>query len=135
MRLITKLNKWKAGLLASCLLLGACDTQERDYSYLMTHPKVLEKLAADCQSVISSKCNAVNHAANDFSILLNQRRENPEEFGRSIMQVEYQVNELRKKILTGPPSSDKNKLQTAYLDKQQELQVFLAVVSASSNVG
>jgi hypothetical protein len=129
------LNGLKGSLLLSCLLLAACDTQEHNYNCLMTHPKLLEKAIRECETVISTKCTLVARAANDFSILLNQRRENPEEFGNSIMQAQYELTDLRKQVLTTPPSSKRQSLQTDLLAKTQQLQVYMAVVSATSNVG
>jgi hypothetical protein len=126
----------KVCLVVSCFILAACEPSKQDYAYLMTHPKVLEEEAGRCQSIANMKCEAVAKAANDFSVLLNQRQNDPEKFGESIMQLEYQISLLKTKLAMAAVGSVQAKeLMTESADKQQEVDIMLAVVGATSGVG
>ena len=120
----------------SSFTLAACSSPKKDYTYLMTHPKVLEQDVITCQNTAGMNCDEVARAANDFAVLLNQRRDNPEGFGKSIMQVEYQLSLIKNQLAKATiGSSEAKQLQTEYDEKSQEVKVYLAVVGATSGIG
>jgi len=101
------------------LLLGCQD--HHTYDYLMTHPQVLEKKAAQCQGSTDEQCRVVQQAANDFYQLMTAQQSDPEKFGNQILQDETACQAAK--------TAGNEKL---YADLQQKIRYELAVVSMTS---
>ncbi|MEO8400752.1 MAG: EexN family lipoprotein [Gammaproteobacteria bacterium] len=99
------------------LLISSCKSQPPTYEYLMQHPSLLQDEYTHCQAdVYGPNCDMVKKAARDFLQLVSERSDNPEGFGKQIIQLQ---TELAQK-----PKSD---------ETQQKLQTLYAVVAATSS--
>lgn len=102
-------------------LISSCNGQSPSYEYLMQHPSLLQDEYTHCQADINStNCEIVKKAARDFLQLVSERSDDPEGFGKQIIQLQ---TELAQK-----PKSD-----AAYQVAQQKLQTLYAVVAATSS--
>ncbi len=106
-------------LITIAFLLVGCSQQDLTYQYLMQHPVELERAAIRCQTSDATACDVVQHAAEDFSALINQRAKDPQLFGERILQAQEALEKL---TVTDP----------AYHEQDAKVRVLLAVVAATS---
>ena len=104
------------------LLLGGCKAEPLTYDFLMQHPTVLQKEITRCQDNNSAECAVLNQAAHDFLQLINDRRDDPEEFGQQVMQVQTRLAELARQ----PGNKDE------YQQQEKKLLTLYAVIAATS---
>jgi beta-N-acetylglucosaminidase len=130
------------------IVLTACD-KKMTYSYLMTHPQVLQTAVEKCQEDNSDEetCRVVSYAANNMITIINEQQKDPEKFGEKLMQSQWQLSDLEQKMqmakakLNTLKTSSSNlktaqkdfaEAQKAYQDKKAEVQVMLAVLGLGS---
>lgn len=87
----------------------------------MTHPLVLKKLVLQCDESDQPECVDVRRAAQDFSELINQRRDDPEKFGMKIIAAQQELANLK---LHAAPE--------AIRQQQQQINVLYTVVVLTS---
>ncbi len=117
---------------AVCVLpLTGCQREPLDYGFLMTHPDVLAQEENRCEAMPADNalCQVVRQAANDFSLLVNDRAINPEGFGKRVLAAETHLGELQQAVQPALPET-----KAAYDKQKQELAVLLAVIGATTNV-
>lgn len=71
-----------------------CDSKPRvNHEYLMTHPAKLEKELHRCQEMVSvdTRCDVAKQAGRDFYVLINKRQQDPEGFGKVILQQQLAI--------------------------------------------
>ena len=101
------------------LLLVSCQ-EPKNYDYLMQHPERLQKELAYCEGSETPNCLVVKHAADDFSMLVNESHFNPEKFGLKIIQAQQALSQMN-------PSS------AEYRQQMQKIKIFYAVVVVTMN--
>lgn len=75
----------------SSFLFSSCNLS-LTYDYLMQHPERLQKEISRCAISDDASCILVKEAAQDFIELVNERREDPEEFGLKILRAQQQFS-------------------------------------------
>jgi hypothetical protein len=113
------------------LPLTGCEREPLDYGFLMTHPDVLTREESRCEAMPAEDalCKVVRQAANDFSLLVNERAINPEGFGMRVLAAQTRLGELQQAVQPALPET-----RAAYDKQKQELAVLLAVIGATTNV-
>ncbi len=132
----------KMTLLVLCALLAGCNRPLTNKD-IIQHPRLLEKAVEQCQSQQeppSLDCEAVYQAAEQFSSLMLQHRENTLSFALKIMKVQTHIVELQQKIIdlkkqilsqndNAQLMDQLKSLRKALQRQQEELNLFYAVVS------
>jgi hypothetical protein len=85
-------------LLAGVFCLSACQQGEPAdvYTNLMQHPALLQNEIQACKSqdltmkAVSAQCETVKRAGEQMSLLVEQQRSDPQEFGVHILNAEMQ---------------------------------------------
>ena len=131
------MNKIKLGILIfAVFLLNGCDHQYVNYDYLITHPKVLERAFSRCQNQNTETCQIVQIAMRDFVSLVDERNEDPEQFGQKIIMIQQELVRLSdrlKEAVKEKQQPDKiSEIQNQYNEEQKKLSQFYAVISLSS---
>ena len=108
-------------MLANLLLFVSC-SYTKSYDYLMTHPLVLKKMMLQCDESDLPECTDVKRAAQDFSELVNERQDDPQQFGMKIMAAQQELANLRLQHAT----------PQARTEQQQKINVLYAVVAVTS---
>jgi len=140
-------------LIAFMLLLVSCK-QSLTQDYLLQHPDVLQKEYTRCQgNGEDSICDMVIQTAEEFVKLSNRQHDDPEAFGKEIIEAEtklvnskgnlQKVRQAFQKIKAENPSDAKLKAAQDQLDQAQEayktqlhyVKALLAVVSDASSPG
>lgn len=73
----------------------SCD-HSLSYDYLMQHPLALKRALLRCGEEDTSACQEVRRAAEDFSELINERRQDPEKFGETILKAQQNSTDPEK---------------------------------------
>lgn len=137
-------------LVTATFLLTSCG-HSYTHDYLLAHPSVLQKEMMSCQNSTNySYCNMVNQVGNQYSILANARHDDPEQFGKQILQSEYNMIAAQQAYLDALKNLENiktkqasqadinaaqdtvNKNQEIYLDKKQIVNNLLAVVAGTT---
>jgi hypothetical protein len=146
----------KIGLLVLFpFVLAGCE-EKITYSYLMHHPGELQKAILACQSSSDRmleqerQCEVVMAAGNNMFAVVTEQQADPEKFGQRIMDAELAYAEANdelqkaiqilsdlqnKKASSLDLASAKEKVdqaKKAVEEKQEELNIMLAVLSLSS---
>jgi hypothetical protein len=122
-------------LCISFLLSGCHHDTVHDEAFLLTHPEALEQSLSRCQAAETegASCVIVRRVANEFSGLVNERSLNPEGFGKKILVMQMKLGDLQKVVLAASGEKQKS-LQSEYDAGRHEMDVYLAVVSATTSV-
>ena len=110
-------------LFGAVIMLSGCD-EKMTYSYLMQHPKVLQKEVAKCQedNADVEECKVVSYAANNVMMLINEQQASPEKFGDKLLQAQTALSQLKLKIDDTQQKLAQLKLQQASSDKIKTVQ-------------
>ncbi len=143
-----------AVLFVSFFILSGCQDKS-DYAYLMRHPDALEKAVMGCEANMlkatqqNSHCKMVNYAANHFTMLLFEQQQDPQTFGRKILDAEYVCVKAKNELTTIQASIRSlkknsgvsvelaglqiklNQAKENYFQKAEEVEILLAVVGLS----
>lgn len=147
-------------VLASIVLVG-CE-KEITYEYLMTHPKFLLYQLSVCEKNLSlqggdneknlaSQCQVVMKARENFLLIAREQQQDPEAFGKKILQTEFDLANIKNQLLQAKQNemllkskpqtparelqdaqTSVNKITMRYQQKQFELKILLAVVGLNS---
>ncbi len=98
---------------------------ELSYDYLMEHPKVLSDQYKQCETEATTACDTVRRAAYDFDALIQTQNQDPEGFGREVMDEQTQLVALKKAYETEKTSTTKQ----AYEDQRAKLRQLYAVIA------
>lgn len=121
------------------------------YSYLISHPKFLEKEINRCRNDGETEdCKIVLSAATDLNDIINEQQMDPEKFGQKILDAEYECvlakealvketqifNDLKEKN-SNPADVQKaqvalRSLQAAYDEQHEKVKIYLGVVGLGS---
>ncbi len=104
-----------------------------DYSYLVTHPTTLEKEYERCQHVSDPNCNVVKLAIGYFVQLVNERRDDPQGFGKLTLASQLQLSNAE--ILFKETALDSPNYAAAKQDfenQQQKVNTLMAVIESTS---
>ena len=84
-------------LIGLVLLIGCEKKPEVNHAYLMTHPALLEKELRHCKTLVTedSTCEIAKQAARDFYALITKRQEDPEAFGKIILEQQFKIASLK----------------------------------------
>lgn len=135
-------------LLIGCLFsLSGCKESDT-YSYLMLHPSILQQDYERCEEsgFEGQNCDLVRKAGEQFALLVDERRENPETFGLKIIQAQQSLAvaadklQLAKQNLAKAPSDSKNQqtvdaAEKDYHDQHLQMRILLKVIRATSFSG
>lgn len=130
-------------LLTLCLLpilLCGCKQSYSD-EYLFQNPDVLEKELSRCQDSNDATpyCASIKKSAELYVQLANKQHENPEDFGKEILQLEADLVRSKEALQQAKDSNqDKEKLaaiEEAYQAQLRKLKTYLAVVAGTSSPG
>ena len=117
-----KLKLCFAGLFFALGITG-CQSNTYTIDDLMQHPDTLQQAYLRCtngENTNASQCTIVIQAAREFSSLAEERNQDPEKFGRRIM-------DLQAAMATGlKPDS------AAYQQQADELRAMYAVIAATT---
>ena len=115
-------------------LISGCH-EEITYTYLMQNPHRLKVLLNECQHQTYYYCSEAHRAADDFTVFVNARTENPEGFGQQIMQEQQQLALLLKNYLQAKHEGNPENIKTAeqaYKAQKDKLKILYAVVVVTS---
>lgn len=141
-----------SALLMSSFLLAGCH-QTYSSEYLLQHPNTLEAEFSKCQndSADASYCDVVKQTTQQFVALANVRRDDPELFGKQILQAELDMVNAKEQYAQTKDALTKsknnhdadavitaateklNQAKQAYKDKTVKVKTLLAVVAATSS--
>jgi hypothetical protein len=122
------------------LFLVGCKPHH-SYSYLMTHPKVLQREVARCLSIpngtMDSDCEMVSHAHNDFESEIADERSDQQAYGKKILAAELQLVVLGNdiKAIRAKSNLDLVKLKLAkraYREQSAKVRIMLNVVAVTN---
>lgn len=144
-------NKFKIAIIAlGSFLLISCNNSF-SHEYLLEHPDVLQKELTRCQESgeYTSYCDGVKQAGQEFMALVSARGNDPELFGRQILQAQSELADEKEKLeqlrqeqeqMKGSPATELQDMQkkldlvkTTYQAKEQKVKVLLAVVAATTS--
>lgn len=109
--------------------------KEINYISLMQHPNELKTVLRECQLATYSYCDDANRAAKDFTLLINERAEDPELFGQKIMHAQQELALLSQNYLQAQQGKNKDKtkaVEQAYRAQKNKLKILYAVVLETS---
>jgi len=107
------------------LFLSLSCHAELSYDYLMEHPKVLSDQYKQCETETTPACDIVRRAAYDFDALIQAQNQDPEGFGREVMNAQAQLVALKTTYETEKSSMAKQ----AYEDQRTKLRKLYAVIA------
>lgn len=137
------------------IILTACQGQ-LTYSYLMEHPKTLQQEVDKCEAINHKSneqtqyCDIVMTAAVDFTSVFNEFQQDPEKFGKKVLEseIEYvkaknelnhakqQLNTLKsQKVAYADLQQAQNELEradNAYQGSETQMNILLAVIGTRS---
>jgi hypothetical protein len=76
------------------IILSGCERQPLTRMSLFQHPQVLQEQLAHCQTSERSGCVLVKSVSQEFLVLKSQRQENPELFGKMILQAQQEQGKI-----------------------------------------
>lgn len=135
------LNKKKLLFLSTFIFFLTSCKPLSTHDFLLQHPDVLEKELAYCQNKeeVTPHCDEVKQIAAEFVELSNKQHDNPENFGKEILQLETDVVIARDAMQAAKNSnSDSEKIKNTeevYQSKLQKLKAYLAVLAETSSPG
>ena len=116
-------------ILFFAIILVACKPAPQNYDELMTHPDELSKAMLHCRmdNFTGTNCQTIQHAASDFSVMVNQRAIDPIGFGKKILAAETTLSEQQIQYQKTPTPSTQQSLATAQL----QVDIMMAVLKAT----
>jgi hypothetical protein len=123
-------------VILNVLILSGCRDQAMTYSFLVTHPHVLEREIDRCQVLLiaeADNCDVVRRAARDFSDLVRDRGANPEGFGKRILAAQTKLVETQQSLERATGDA-KQALVKDYDLQHENLATMMAVVSATTGI-
>lgn len=109
-----------------CFLLVAC-SQKTDEIYLFNHPIKLKNLYMECQQNIADKnvsCHTIEKTFIKFNQLVEQLVENPQAFGKHIIELQIAASKLKNQI----------DQQEQYSQLQYEIQLRLLLMAKAEGL-
>lgn len=139
-------------LLLALLSLAGCNRQY-SHEYLLQHPDTLQAQLANCRASTeyTDYCDMVKHTTEEFIALSSLRRDNPELFGKQVLQAEMDLGTFKDALQKArqdydalkaknaseadlKASEDKLKAaKDAYQIQLQKVKILLAVVTGTSS--
>ncbi|HEX2548772.1 MAG TPA: EexN family lipoprotein [Gammaproteobacteria bacterium] len=104
--------------------LAGCQ-KEFTYDYLITHPQFLQKEYEKCENTERPECETIRRVAMDFSATVRHQMQDPDRFGREVMEAQHQLLELKAAYQKDPTPDSKQ----AYVDQKQKLDRLYAVIA------
>lgn len=121
-------------------LLGC--KQKVTYLYLLQHPNEIESRISTCQLSDSDECKLVKQASEDFLTLNNQRIQDPELFGRTILleqekllKTKEELQALQNEMKSKNDAAMQKKLTAlneVYQEQSKKVATLLAIVASTS---
>lgn len=143
-------------LVIAVMVLSGCQNTNYSQDYLIQHPNLVKKEIEYCQSLLNKtpeqakRCELVMNAAGILMALLSERQQDPEKFGRRVIDVEigyvkakqnYEaaqqlLNDLKNKKMSNTEIETAQvkvaETKQVYEDKRREMKTLLSVIGMSS---
>ncbi|EKD69991.1 MAG: hypothetical protein ACD_46C00682G0003 [uncultured bacterium] len=131
----------------STLLLSSCQ-ENISYSYLMQHPLIAQEELEKCKAAEHQtaedieRCKIILDATENINSILAEQQADAEKFGQRILELQNEVTKLKTSIQalqqqlkaqqTTSLQTQLNQLQKTYTEKQENLNIMLAIVGMNS---
>jgi hypothetical protein len=111
------------------MVLTGCKPAPQNYDELMTHPDELSKAMMHCRmdNFTGTNCKTIQHAASDFSVMVNERAIDPVGFGKKILAAEIDLATQQADYQKSPTPAVKQNIAAAKL----KVDIMLAVLKAT----